>query len=89
MFSGRLTQAELETECRLIAESLVNGGVNFLAIDFDRTFISAHTGGRVSELMLSAGYIWFLVVFRPTPMFSAPLLCECCCPVMCVQCLIC
>jgi hypothetical protein len=63
MFSGRLTQAELETECRLIAESLVNGGVNFLAIDFDRTFISAHTGGRVSELMLSAGYICFLLSF--------------------------
>lgn len=47
MFSGRLTRAELDVECKLIAESLRAGGVNFLAIDFDRTFISAHTGGRV------------------------------------------
>jgi hypothetical protein len=49
MFSGRLSKAELDVECRLIAESLRAGGVNFLAIDFDRTFISAHTGGRVSN----------------------------------------
>ncbi len=29
-----------------IADNLVNHGYNFLAIDFDHTFISIHTGGR-------------------------------------------
>lgn len=48
MFSSRLTKQELDAECELIAKSLVAGGVNFLAIDFDRTFIATHTGGRVS-----------------------------------------
>jgi len=38
----------MKTDCELVLEVLNKKGINFLAIDFDLTLISEHTGGRYS-----------------------------------------